>query len=45
MQAILMRDVAWLPVVEFKTQWGITDRLQGLAWFPDNDPRFVDLHY
>jgi peptide/nickel transport system substrate-binding protein len=45
MQAILMRDVAWLPVVEFKTQWGVTDRLKGLAWFPDNDPRFVDLHY
>ena len=45
MQAMLMRDVAWLPVVEFKTQWGLADKVKGLAWFPDNQPRFFDLKY
>ena len=43
LQGILMRDVAWLPVVEFKTQWGVADKVKGLAWFPDNQPRFFDL--
>jgi hypothetical protein len=40
MQEILMRDVTWLPVVEFKTQWALANKMKGLAWFPDNQPRF-----
>ncbi len=45
MQSILMRDVAWLPVVTFKTQWAYTSKLHGVSWFPDNALRFYDLHY
>ena len=43
MQNILMRDVAWLPVVEFKTQFGMSDKVNGLTWVTDNSPRFYDL--
>jgi peptide/nickel transport system substrate-binding protein len=45
MQKILMRDVAWLPVVEFKTQWAYSDKLKGVSWFSDNALRFYDMHY
>jgi peptide/nickel transport system substrate-binding protein len=45
MQSMLMRDVAWLPVVTFKTQWAYTDKLKGVSWVPDNSLRFYDLHY
>ena len=45
MQSILMRDVAWLPVVTFKTQWAYSGKLHGLTWVSDNSPRFYDLHY
>ncbi len=43
MQNILMRDVAWLPVVEFKTQFALADKVAGLTWVTDNSPRFYDL--
>jgi peptide/nickel transport system substrate-binding protein len=45
MQRQAMRDVAWLPVVEFKTQWAHTDKLKGLSWEPSNTVMFYDLHY
>jgi peptide/nickel transport system substrate-binding protein len=45
MQRMLMRDVAWLPVVEFKTQWAHSDKLKGLSWDPGNSVLFYDLHY
>jgi peptide/nickel transport system substrate-binding protein len=39
----LMADVAWLPVVEYKTQWAFSDKLSGIKWHPDNSVRFFDL--
>jgi peptide/nickel transport system substrate-binding protein len=39
----LAADVAWLPVVEYKTQWAHTAKLSGLRWYPDNSLRYVDL--
>ncbi len=42
-QGQLMADVAWLPVVEYKTQWAFSDRLKGMRWHPDNSVRFHDL--
>ncbi|MBP0615801.1 ABC transporter substrate-binding protein [Jiella mangrovi] len=45
MQNILMRDVVWLPVVEFKTQWAHSDKLKGFTWNPGNSLLLYDLHY
>ncbi|MET0747102.1 MAG: ABC transporter substrate-binding protein [Rhizobium sp.] len=45
MQKILMRDLAWLPVVEFKTQWAHSDKLKGISWNPTNSLALYDLHY
>ncbi len=45
MQKILMRDVAWLPVVEFKTQWAHSEKLKGLTWNPGNSLLIYELHY
>jgi peptide/nickel transport system substrate-binding protein len=39
----LAADVAWLPIVEYKTQWAMSDKLSGLRWYPDNSLRYVDL--
>jgi peptide/nickel transport system substrate-binding protein len=39
----LAADVAWLPIVEYKTQWAMTSKLSGLRWYPDNSIRYVDL--
>lgn len=39
----LAADVAWLPIVEYKTQWAMTAKLSGLRWYPDNSIRYVDL--
>ncbi len=41
----LMADLAWLPVVELKTQWAFSDKLTGLAWHPDSSIRWNDLKY
>jgi peptide/nickel transport system substrate-binding protein len=43
MQDLLQRDVAWLPVVEWQTQWAFSPDLQGITWHPDNSLRWVDL--
>ena len=45
MQKILMRDLTWLPVVEFRTQWAHSDKLQGISWNPSNSLLLYDLHY
>lgn len=44
-QRNLIADVAWAPVVEYRTQWAMDDRLHGLAWYPDNAVRFGDLRF
>ena len=38
-------DVAWLPIVEYKTQWAHSDTLSGLRWYPDNSVRYLDLSW
>ncbi|WP_428928962.1 ABC transporter substrate-binding protein [Marinibacterium sp. SX1] len=45
MQTTLMEDVAWLPLVTFKTQWAHSDKLGGLSWNPSNSLLLYDLHY
>ena len=45
MQKELMRDLAWLPLVEFKTQWAHSEKLKGLTWNPSNAVLIYDLHY
>ena len=42
-QEVLARDVVWLPIVEYKTQWAHSDKLSGLRWYPDNSLRYYDL--
>lgn len=42
-QRKLVADVAWAPVVEYRTQWAASDRLTGWRWWPDNAIRFADL--
>lgn len=42
-QKQLMADVAWLPIVEYQTQWAFSERLEGMRWHPDNSVRFHDL--
>lgn len=44
-QRLLVADVAWAPIVEYRTQWAADARLQGLGWYPDNAIRFGDLSY
>ncbi len=42
-QQMAAADVAWLPVVEYRTQWALSDRIGGLQWYPDNAIRYTDL--
>ena len=42
-QQQIISDVAWLPVVEYKTQWAYSDKLEGMRWYPDNSIRFSEL--
>ena len=39
----LMADVAWLPVIEWKTQWAFSDKLKGITWHADNSVRWAEL--
>lgn len=36
-------DIAWLPIVEYKTQWAFSDKVEGVRWHPDNSLRYSDL--
>jgi peptide/nickel transport system substrate-binding protein len=42
-QEQLAKDVAWVPVVEFATQWAYSSKVSGITWHPDNCVRFFDL--
>lgn len=42
-QRKMAADVAWAPVVEYRTQWAMSGKLRGLAWYPDNAVRFADM--
>ncbi len=42
-QQMLADDVAWLPIVEYSTQWAFQSGLTGLKWYPDNSIRYFDL--
>ncbi|WP_421928606.1 ABC transporter substrate-binding protein [Neoaquamicrobium sediminum] len=42
-QDMVAGDVAWLPIVEYKTQWAFSDKVSGLRWYPDNALRYSDL--
>lgn len=44
-QARLMEDVAWAPVVEYRTQWAFADNLRGVSWDPDGSIRFFPLAF
>jgi len=44
-QTQIYGDLAWLPVVEYKTQWAYSSKLKGLRWYPDNSIRYSDLSY
>lgn len=40
-QDIVMDEVAWIPLVEWKTQVAMTMNLTDYAWTPDNAPQMV----
>jgi peptide/nickel transport system substrate-binding protein len=42
-QEILAKDVAWLPVLEWKTQWAFNAKIKGIKWHADNSIRWYDL--
>lgn len=42
-QDMIAGDIAWLPIVEYKTQWAFSGKLGGLRWYPDNSLRYSDL--
>mgnify|MGYP001185216230 FL=1 len=42
-QDMLAADVAWLPIVEYRTQWAFSENISGLKWYPDNSIRYSDL--
>jgi peptide/nickel transport system substrate-binding protein len=44
-QRKLIADLAFLPIVEYRTQWAATANLRGLVWYPDNAVRFADLEF
>lgn len=43
LQEIVQNEVAWIPVVEFKTHWAFNDKIKGIKWHPDNAVRWFDL--
>jgi peptide/nickel transport system substrate-binding protein len=42
-QNMVQDDLAWVPLVETKTQWAFSDKLHGITWHPDNAIRFFEL--
>ena len=44
-QDIMQAEVAWLPLVEWKTQWAFSENLKGLTWHADNSVRWYDLSF
>ena len=45
MQDTIQRELAWIPIVETRTQWAFRSTLHGITWHPDNSIRFFDLHF
>ena len=45
LQETLQRDLAWVPIMETRTQWAMRSTLQGITWHPDNSVRFYDLSF
>ncbi len=37
-----MQDLAVVPIVEFKTNWGYSDKIEGITWHPDNALHWYD---
>jgi peptide/nickel transport system substrate-binding protein len=44
-QNTLQNDLAWVPVVQTKTEWAFRTGLKGITWHPDNSLRFYDLSF
>lgn len=44
-QNILQRELAWIPILETKTEWASRPTLRGITWHPDNALRFHDLGF
>ncbi|MCX7324981.1 MAG: ABC transporter substrate-binding protein [Hyphomicrobiales bacterium] len=42
-QQILQSELAWIPLVETRTQWAFSEKLTGISWHPDNSLRLFDL--
>ena len=42
-QETLQKDLAWIPLVETKTEWAFSDKLSGVTWHPENSIHFIDL--
>ena len=42
-QDTLQRDLAWIPLVETKTEWAFSNKLSGVTWHPENSIHFIDL--
>ena len=42
-QETVQDDLAWIPLVETKTQWAFSTKLHGITWHPDNSIRFFEL--
>ncbi len=42
-QETLQQDVAWVPVVQYDTQWLSSPNMSGMVWDPDNAIRFFNL--
>ncbi|MDX2238925.1 MAG: ABC transporter substrate-binding protein [Hyphomonadaceae bacterium] len=44
-QRLASADVAWAPIVEYRTHWVGDAQVQGWSWRPDNALRFYDLRF
>lgn len=42
-QETLQTDLAWVPLVETKTEWAFSSKLSGVTWHPENSIHFIDL--
>ncbi len=42
-QEILQKELAWISVAEYKTQWAFNDKIKGIAIHPDNNVRWAEL--
>ncbi|MBE9605515.1 ABC transporter substrate-binding protein [Acetobacteraceae bacterium H6797] len=42
-QNLLQNQLAWVPLLETRTQWAFSDKLSGLTWHPDNSLRLFEL--